>query len=69
MSDLTIYNNNIQGQFAAENPYNKDKALLILFWTKELDMNSFYTYGGYYDGVPSQFIININNKKQVSGRY
>lgn len=69
MSDLAIYNNNIQGQFAAENPYNKDKTLLVLFWTKELNMKGFYNYGTYYDEAPPQFVININNKKQISGRY
>lgn len=69
MKDLTIHSNDISGQFAAENPNNKNKIILVFFWTKDIKSDQSNYYRNYSDEIPLQFNININGKKNISGRY
>lgn len=69
MKDLTIYSNDISGQFAAENPNNKNKIILVFFWTKDINSDQYNYYRNYSDEIPLQFNINVNGKKNISGRY
>lgn len=68
-NDSALYSKNISGQFISENPFNKNKVIYVMFWTKDLDLNSFQNYRSFYDEAPYQFNINIDNKKFFSGRY
>lgn len=69
MKDLTIHSNDISGQFAAENPNNKNKIILVFFWTKDINLDQSNYYRNYSDEIPLQFNINVNSKKNISGRY
>lgn len=68
-NDSALYSKNISGQFISENPFNKNKVIYVMFWTKDLDLNSFQNYRSFYDEAPYQFNINIDNKKFFYGRY
>ncbi|MCY6353754.1 M1 family metallopeptidase [Clostridium sp. ZS2-4] len=68
MEDTNIYNSNVSGSFVAKNPYNKDKTLLVVFWNKDLNLENLIENTSYDDDA-NQFLININNKKRLSGRF
>lgn len=68
MEDTNIYNSNISGRFVAKNPYNKNKTILVVFWNKDINFESLIQ-DTFYDDAATQFLININNKKKLSGSF
>lgn len=68
MEDTNIYNSNISGRFVAKNPYNKNKTILVVFWNKDINFESLIQ-DTFYDDATTQFLININNKKKLSGSF
>jgi hypothetical protein len=63
MSDISIKSDDISGNFISQNPDNKSKLILVYFWTKQLNHYGINFYDTY------QFMINIENKKQLQGRF
>lgn len=63
MDDLSFISNNSSGVFAVKNPENENKAVLVYFW-----QHNFRDYPIIYPGS-DQFIININDKMKISGKF
>ncbi|MCY6369598.1 M1 family metallopeptidase [Clostridium ganghwense] len=66
MKDINICNSNVNGRLVAKNPYNKDKNLLVIFWSKNGNLDNLIETS-IFDDARTQFSININNKKKLSG--
>jgi hypothetical protein len=64
MDDLAVITNNASGIFTVKNPKDNTKVVLVYFWYQ--NMRDYYLFDG---GSANQFIININDKKVISGKF